>query len=75
MLMIWAIENVHFGSGVNFCSQIGAALHLFIRFRAQMVAFQTRLCPRGFLAVLEKSSFMAWPRSYPAVAPRAVAIF
>jgi hypothetical protein len=53
MLMIWAVENVHFDPGVNFCSQGGTALDLSSRFRVQLVAFQTRLCPTGFLTVLE----------------------
>jgi hypothetical protein len=39
MLMVWAVENVHFEPGVNFWSQGEAALHLSNRFLAQLVAF------------------------------------
>jgi len=75
--MVWVAEDMYFEPGVGFCSQGGAALHLSSRFRAQLVAFQARLCPTGFLTVLEleRSSFLAVPGSYPAVAPRAMAIF
>jgi len=77
MLMIWAVEDVHCEPGVDFLSQGGAAHHLSSRFRARLVAFQTWLCPTGILTVLEleRSSVVAVPLSYPAVAPRAVAIF
>jgi hypothetical protein len=75
MLMIWSVTNVHFEAGVDFCSQRGAAHHFLICFRAQLVAFQICLCPTGFSTVIEMSSFMAVPGSYPAVVPRAVAIF
>ena len=75
--MVWEVENVHCEPGANFCSQGGDALDLSGRFRAQLVAFHTRLFPTGFLTVLEleRSSVMALPGSYPAAAPRAMAIF
>jgi hypothetical protein len=77
MLMIWAVANVHFEPGVYSCSPEEAVFHLSIRFRAQLVAFQTRLCSTGFLTVLELERLivMAVPGNYPAVAPRATAIF
>jgi len=76
-LMVWAAENVHFEPGVRFCSQGGVAFHLSSCFRAQLIAFQTQLCPAVFLTVLalERLIVMAVPGSYPAVAPRAIAIF
>ena len=64
-----------FPDGISSVSPWLQSIEFFNYFQAQLVAFQTRLCPTGFSAVLASSSFMALPGSYPAVAPRAVAIF
>jgi hypothetical protein len=64
-----------FPDGIALVSPWLLSIEFFNDFQAQLVAFQTRLCPTGFSAVLASSSLMALPGSYPAVAPRAAAIF
>jgi hypothetical protein len=64
-----------FPDGIASVSPWLQSIVLFNYFQAQLVAFQTRLCPTGVSTALASSSFMALPGSYPAVAPRAVAIF
>jgi hypothetical protein len=64
-----------FPDGIASVSPWLQLIELFNYFQAQLVAFQTQLCPTGFSTVLASSSFMALPGSYPAVEPRAVAIF